>query len=120
MAPGSSACRRRCPIDSAASPCVPTPWNSGCLAVKGSHVNVTGPPKRSALDLSVVAPVFNEEDGIEEFHRRLAGVLDRLEISSEIIYVNDGSADRSLEILQQIQSRDSRLTVVDLSRNFGK
>jgi glycosyltransferase involved in cell wall biosynthesis len=71
-------------------------------------------------ELSVVAPVYNEEEGLGEFHRRLAVVLDMLRMSAEIIYVNDGSRDRSLRIMEQLHLSDARVAIVNLSRNFGK
>jgi dolichol-phosphate mannosyltransferase len=76
-------------------------------------------PARSLV--SVVSPVYQEEQGIEEFHRRLAATLTTLEpdFDCEIVYVNDGSTDRSLELLQTIAAEDHRVRVVDLSRNFG-
>lgn len=70
--------------------------------------------------LSVVVPVFNEEEVLPEFHRRLAKVLDGLKVKSEIIYVNDGSVDESAKVLCQLIKDDARITLVDLSRNFGK
>ncbi|HHI94676.1 MAG TPA: glycosyltransferase [Gammaproteobacteria bacterium] len=70
--------------------------------------------------LSVVVPVFNEEEVLPEFHRRLAGVLDKLPAQSEIIYVNDGSIDRSLHEIRRLKKEDARIAIVDLSRNFGK
>jgi polyisoprenyl-phosphate glycosyltransferase len=73
-----------------------------------------------APKLSVVAPVYNEEDGLREFHRRLSATLDTLHESTEVIYVNDGSSDRSLQIMQQLRLGDARVTIVNLSRNFGK
>jgi dolichol-phosphate mannosyltransferase len=71
--------------------------------------------------VSVVSPVYQEEAGIEEFHRRLTGSLAPLgeRIDYEIVYVNDGSTDRSRELLQQIVADDAHARVVDLSRNFG-
>jgi dolichol-phosphate mannosyltransferase len=71
--------------------------------------------------VSVVSPVYQEEAGIEEFHRRLAASLDDLtdELQFEIVYVNDGSTDRSLDLLEKIAADDDRVRVVDLSRNFG-
>lgn len=71
-------------------------------------------------DLSVVVPVYNEEEVLPAFHARLTAVLDRLVMSSEVIYVNDGSKDRTLDILRGYLADDPRLTIVDLSRNFGK
>ena len=70
--------------------------------------------------LSVVVPVFNEEAVLAEFHRRLGAVLDALDLAAEIVYVNDGSADGSMPLLAALHARDSRVAVVDLSRNFGK
>jgi glycosyltransferase involved in cell wall biosynthesis len=70
--------------------------------------------------LSVVVPCYNEEESLLKFHRRLVDVLDRIDMSSEIVYVNDGSADSTLAIMQSLHVRDPRVSVVDLSRNFGK
>lgn len=70
--------------------------------------------------LSVVVPVFNEEEVLPEFHRRLASVLDKLSAQSEIIYVNDGSIDGSLHEIRRLKTEDARIAIVDLSRNFGK
>src|SRR5262245_35725497 len=69
--------------------------------------------------LSVVVPVFNEEDGIPELHRRLAAVLASVEMNSEIVLVNDGSQDRSPELLDELATADPAVVVVHLSRNFG-
>lgn len=70
--------------------------------------------------LSVVVPVYNEEDVFEEFYRRLSSVLQSVPMQSEIIVVNDGSRDGTLAILKRLYSQDNRIAVVDLSRNFGK
>jgi len=71
--------------------------------------------------LSVVVPVHNERDVLPEFHSRLGNVLDSLTgIAAEVLYVNDGSTDQSLETLQRLHADDARVAVVDLSRNFGK
>lgn len=73
-----------------------------------------------SYSLSVVVPVYNEEEVLPEFHRRLTAVLGELEVPCEVVYVNDGSADRSLDLLERLRSTDSRVSIVDLSRNFGK
>jgi polyisoprenyl-phosphate glycosyltransferase len=71
--------------------------------------------------LSVVVPVHNERDVLPEFHRRLGSVLDSMAGTvTEVLYVNDGSTDRTLETLQHLRAGDARVAVLDLSRNFGK
>lgn len=70
--------------------------------------------------LSVVAPVYNEQEVLPEFHRRLTKVIEGMDVTSEIIYVNDGSRDRTLSLLHTLHENDPRVAVVNLSRNFGK
>lgn len=69
--------------------------------------------------LSVVVPIYNEEENIQAFHAAVRTVLDSLEDRWEIVYVNDGSRDTSLSLLLEIQGRDPRVSVVEFSRNFG-
>ncbi|OIO37862.1 MAG: glycosyltransferase [Candidatus Omnitrophica bacterium CG1_02_49_16] len=71
------------------------------------------------LALTVIAPVFNEEKGIDEFYKRLSEVLEGLRVPYEILFVNDGSTDRSLELLRKIRAKNVRVKILDLSRNFG-
>jgi glycosyltransferase involved in cell wall biosynthesis len=69
--------------------------------------------------LSVVVPIYNEEENIRAFHVALDKALSNIPESIEILYVNDGSRDASLERLLGVQQSDPRVTVVELSRNFG-
>jgi dolichol-phosphate mannosyltransferase len=69
--------------------------------------------------LSVVVPCFNEEQVIEETHRRLTQAVASLLDDYEIVYVDDGSIDETSKKLAAIQSRDSHTLVIRLSRNFG-
>ena len=71
--------------------------------------------------LSVVVSVYNEELAIPEFYQETGAVLKALPSSwdYELLFVNDGSADRSLELLRELARRDSRVRVVEFSRNFG-
>jgi glycosyltransferase involved in cell wall biosynthesis len=70
--------------------------------------------------LSVIVPCFNEEAVLLETQRRLTSVLDGLNpITYEVIYVDDGSRDRTAGMLREFQSSDARVRVVLLSRNFG-
>jgi polyisoprenyl-phosphate glycosyltransferase len=70
--------------------------------------------------LSVVVPVFNEETGIVEFHRRLSSVMEGIGLQWEAIYVNDGSGDGTLVTLQTMRNADPHIAILNLSRNFGK
>jgi glycosyltransferase involved in cell wall biosynthesis len=69
--------------------------------------------------LSVVVPAFNEAAGLDRFHQRLAAALASVE-SWEVIYVDDGSTDGTLAVLEALRSADGRAGVLSLSRNFGK
>ena len=69
--------------------------------------------------LSVIIPCYNEEAVIMESYRLTRSVLSTLSIETEIIYVNDGSIDRTYELLNNISSGDSSVKVLHFSRNFG-
>jgi polyisoprenyl-phosphate glycosyltransferase len=69
--------------------------------------------------ISVVVPIYNEEEVIDALHREVAAVMDELGRPWEVVYVNDGSRDRSLELLLGRQEADPHVVVVDLSRNWG-
>jgi len=70
--------------------------------------------------LSVVVPAYNEQEVLPEFHRRLVAALDGIDLSWEVVYVNDGSRDTTLAVMLGLQAQDPRAAVVNLSRNFGK
>ena len=71
------------------------------------------------LRVDIVSPMFNEEDAAASFHAQLSAVVDRLPYRVRIIYVNDGSRDGTQTVLEQIAAGDPRVTVIELSRNFG-
>jgi glycosyltransferase involved in cell wall biosynthesis len=70
--------------------------------------------------LSVVVPAYDEETVLPEFHRRLSAVLRSVPCQTEIVYVNDGSTDGTLIVIESLKKSDSSVAIVDLSRNFGK
>jgi glycosyltransferase involved in cell wall biosynthesis len=70
--------------------------------------------------LSVVVLVFNEAESIAPLHEELIGVLDGLDVTYEVLYIDDGSRDGSTERLGQIAARDSHVRVVSFRRNFGQ
>ena len=69
--------------------------------------------------VSVVVPIYNEEELVLRFHEAVAGALTDAVDEWEVVYVNDGSTDSSLELLKGLQSNDSHVVVVELSRNWG-
>jgi dolichol-phosphate mannosyltransferase len=79
----------------------------------------TPEPIDDTPELSVVAPVFNEEETLPHFYQRLIAVLEALGEPFELILVNDGSRDGSYTVMRELHERDSRVRVVNFSRNFG-
>jgi glycosyltransferase involved in cell wall biosynthesis len=72
------------------------------------------------LDVSVVVPLFNEEESLEPLHGRIRAALERRGLAFEIIFVDDGSTDGSLARLEAIAARDPAVRVVSFRRNYGK
>ena len=71
--------------------------------------------------LSIIVPVFNEEAVLREFHQRVSTVLDDLSgMTHEILFIDDGSSDNSVDVIRDLIARDERITLIRLSRNFGK
>lgn len=71
------------------------------------------------MTLSVVVPVFNEAQNLPALYARVVDVLERAGVSFELLLVNDGSTDESLRLIHGFRSIDSRVSVLNLSRNFG-
>ena len=72
------------------------------------------------MKLAVVVPIYNEEDNLPELSRRLADACGRVEGADwQVIYVDDGSTDKSADLVMQQHRADPRFTLVRLSRNFG-
>jgi polyisoprenyl-phosphate glycosyltransferase len=69
--------------------------------------------------LSVVVPVYNEEDNLQALYQQLKAILDKEKIIFELIFVDDGSDDRSLEIIKDLSRDDARVRYASFSRNFG-
>jgi glycosyltransferase involved in cell wall biosynthesis len=69
--------------------------------------------------ISVVVPIFNEEELIRLFHAAVADAMNEVAEPWEVVYVNDGSRDSSLLLLRELQAEDAHVVVVDLSRNWG-
>lgn len=72
------------------------------------------------MSISVVVPVYNEKDNLDEFYSRMVKVIESLQIPVKVIFVNDGSSDDTLERIANIANNDERFALINLSRNFGK
>ena len=72
------------------------------------------------MDISVVVPLYNEEDNVQLLYEEIKGVLDTMAEQAEIVFVDDGSRDRTLAKLEAIQTGDDHVRVVSLRRNFGQ
>ena len=71
--------------------------------------------------ISIVVPCFNEEEALPVYYREMKRVMGELsEVSFEILFVDDGSSDKTLEILKQLNAKDGRCEYLSFSRNFGK
>src|SRR6478609_9670147 len=73
-----------------------------------------------APELSLFLPVLDEEENLRPMHAKIAAALDALGKTAEVIYVDDGSTDRSLQILKEIAAEDPRVRVISLRRNYGQ
>lgn len=69
--------------------------------------------------LSIIVPCYNEEQVIEESYRRMKAVISQMENPASIIFINDGSRDRTLSLLSNIASTDKQVKLISFSRNFG-
>ncbi|MFI5330657.1 MAG: glycosyltransferase family 2 protein [Desulfobaccales bacterium] len=76
--------------------------------------------ERVEVDLSIVAPMYNEENNIDYFFKKLLSILNNLNMSYEIICVNDGSSDNTLEKLLKFRQDNPFIKIINFSRNFGK
>lgn len=70
--------------------------------------------------LTVIVPAFNEEEVLPIFHQRLINALVEIPNSWEVLYIDDGSSDRTVEIIKSLQTTYSMISLAKLSRNFGK
>lgn len=71
-------------------------------------------------DLSILIPFFNEEENLHENYEQIRVVLDKLPLSSEVIYINDGSQDQGARIIKDIAKKDLRVKLINFRKNFGQ
>jgi putative glycosyltransferase len=89
-----------------------------CVAAS-SPLHCTGPGEAELMDLSVVTTLYRSEGHVRDFYTRACAAASHLTSAFEIIFVNDGSPDESLDRALELHREDSRVRIIDLSRNFG-
>ncbi len=75
---------------------------------------------RDGIDVSVVIPLLNEEESLQELHDRIVAEFERGKWNGEIVFVDDGSSDSSFRVIETLAERDSRVRSIKFRRNFGK
>ena len=72
------------------------------------------------MDISVVVPLYNEEESLPELFAWIERVMKAHDFSYEVIFVNDGSTDRSWQIIEQLQTKSDKVRGIKFRRNYGK
>ena len=84
------------------------------------NASITPRHQKKPKLLTIVVPALNESEVIEEFYDRLSMAMNAIQQNYEIVFINDGSQDDTLSIMKRLQDKHGIITIVDLSRNFGK
>ncbi len=71
------------------------------------------------MKYSLIFPVFNEQANIQKLYQRTKTVIEKLSLDYELLFINDGSTDNSLELLRELHQKNSRVKIINFSRNFG-
>ena len=88
--------------------------------VKGTEEMDMNETREKCDKISVIVPCYNEEESLGHFYERTALVLAQMDVDYELLFVDDGSSDKTLSILRDMRERDSHCRYVSFSRNFGK
>ncbi len=75
---------------------------------------------KSTVKISIVVPLFNEEESLVELHERLSKAVCSLEKPIEFLYIDDGSTDNSMQVLSELHKKDPQVRIVQFRRNYGK
>src|SRR4030066_1562894 len=75
---------------------------------------------KESLDVSIVIPVYNEEENINLLYSEIKSAMDKTGYDYEIVFVDDGSTDKTVELLSALQKKDGKVVVISFRRNFGQ
>lgn len=90
-----------------------------CYTPRSTMKNDTLASSMALPTISLIVPVYNEEDGLRELYRRVRNVMDTTSETWELVLVNDGSRDSSADVIAALNSQDERVRGISLTRNFG-
>lgn len=76
--------------------------------------------KKTTVNFSLVIPFYNEEDSLTELHDKIIEVMRHMKMSYEIIFIDDGSTDKSADIIKKLSLKNSRISLIQFVRNYGK
>ena len=79
-----------------------------------------GQQQQQWADISVVIPLYNEEESLKELHQQLRNTLGRMNARYELIFIDDGSTDRSIQVLRDLRRNDKHIRIYRFRRNYGK
>ena len=89
-------------------------------APSGQRVHEVKQSPQRSMDLSVVIPLYNEEESLRELHQQLRSVLNRINMRYEVLFIDDGSTDNSFRVLRDLKRIDHRVKIISFRRNYGK
>ena len=72
------------------------------------------------VDLTIVIPLYNEEGNVQELYRELYAVLNDQQLSYELLFINDGSSDKTAELIEEISKSNPAVVCINFRRNFGQ
>jgi glycosyltransferase involved in cell wall biosynthesis len=91
-----------------------------CIRHGDSMKSTNIPKKKSVPDISIILPVYNEKDNVALQYQEIIKAVDPLKLKFEVLFVDDGSIDGSIDVLRNIALRDRRVKVIHFRRNFGQ
>ncbi len=74
----------------------------------------------STMDVSIIIPLYNEEDNVQPLYREIAEVIDAEKLKYEVIFIDDGSSDKTIDRLREVAEHDPRVTLLQFTKNFGQ
>ena len=104
----------------AAAPSAPPQQQQRQHQTPRQHNQQRPQPQQQWPDLSVIVPLYNEEESLRELHQQLNSVLRRMNIKYELLFVDDGSTDRSFQVLRDLKRNDRHIKIIRFRRNYGK